>query len=1548
MLPGKRFQIVTIVVTLWILLLIAILFRPPAQFGVLPAKAQVNANLTDPSWHQGRAPLVDHRVDARTLITRDELSPNLVPYAPATATAIVDWAFNQTQPAIAYNTTAGAYLVVWQHEWAVGASSTINGRMIAADGAPAGQVFGISAEPDNCLAPDIAYNAATGEYLVVWEYAFDVDRDDYDIYGQRVSSSGVLLGNRIAIVTSGDHEGRPAVAYNSVANEYLVAWENQTDGKIYGVRLGTTGITIGNAAVIGASPGNAAAAPDLAYSATSDLYLLVWHGKNAGGDYEAYGQRVHPLLPLLGNAINLSNWSGNQWNPRLAYHPQRDEFLIFWQDYHWDLFKAQIYGQRLQANGALIGGAVTVANQSAVDNRNPDVIYQPSARGYLLVWEYAQSSTNYDIYQLLYSGDAQRLDGPSALTAGSANENQPVLASDSANGVEIVWEDNRNSAASGVDLYGDHKAVQLLTFTGAVYAGNSGDTSTPLSNVTVNLGCSNNANSTGTLIASSSTNAQGVFTLPVYHVCEFYHLLETDLADYVSISASSPGGTIVTSNWIRYSYPLAGKILTDNNFWDYRPGPIDTVPPSNWTNFAPNGWVNTQNVACSVQVEDTLSGLDVLTAQVAYSRDAGSTWSAWQPATCSGQRGTTSPQIISIANVPFGQDTSSHNLNQCKFRIADVAGNGGESGAYPVLIDTGLPQNPPSITCPLHLPATWSTVSQVTCAWSGASDDLSGVAGYTLDWDQAASSVPALPLETAATEDSLPLSDSNSWYLHVRAVDRAGNGAVGATHYGPIYIDTQWPSAWLTAPGSGAVNARTFTVAWNGQDVPSGIASYDVQTSPDGTTWSDWHMGVSAQTALFTGEPAQTYFFRVRARDQAGIVSAWSTAMKVTVGVEITVRVRNEDGVNLPNAKVYHNAKYSGVTNAVGAVTLHNAVIGDTLAALHLAYTEPAAKPNHQWAWHVYQTSISIPNNGTPQLFVVADPATVQDLTVRKDQALIGLHIIVWVEWDASSAFLDDVRQGVQHASAFLYDVTDGQLFWEQIEIIDNGENGKAGDMNIYASNQVWPNAFIGAISNPSFGRIYLPRDFQGNWSNRVAYGTMIHEFGHYGLWLYDEYLDRNGKAGGFCTHNRGANPADEPTRASIMDNSDDASELCSHADAAHLHNTNTEQDSQNKGESTWQTVLRIYTDKTTPTRWTLQSPDTRQVAVVPGPNALPSTDWMSIQVTDRDTQVCAPYAAVLVYAATGAPVEGAEIVLERPADPPINQGLTDKQGELVILGAHPGDTLRAKKDNLSGVTTVTCSPAEATAQFQAAPQTLPIEPEPFALTVNVAPIPGDAVQVQVAAAEELLSAPTVWLWQEGNAEALSVPMAYDSGLGRYTGQAAFSMALERRGYTQVVATSTAGRTVTRGQAFNITPLLAAGASAHLYSSDGNFELVLPVAALTADATLAIQPTTVGSARQGNLVRLGLPYQISISTGQQQLNLPAVVNLHYQPDQMSSLRPGVVQLYRWDAAEQAWVIAGTGVVDTNLHIVSTEVDRLATFALFGQQSPTLYLPLIAR
>jgi hypothetical protein len=119
---------------------------------------------------------------------------------------------------------------------------------------------------------------------------------------------------------------------------------------------------------------------------------------------------------------------------------------------------------------------------------------------------------------------------------------------------------------------------------------------------------------------------------------------------------------------------------------------------------------------------------------------------------------------------------------------------------------------------------------------------------------------------------TLPSGDGSKT-VYVQYRDHLGQ--VSSTYSDTITLDTTPPSSSATSPAS--TTSDSFVVSWSGTDNLSGIATYDVQYRVGSSgSWSSWLSGVSESSAVFgPASPGQTYYFQVRATDNAGNLEAY-------------------------------------------------------------------------------------------------------------------------------------------------------------------------------------------------------------------------------------------------------------------------------------------------------------------------------------------------------------------------------------------------------------------------------------------------------------------------------------------------------------------------------------------------------------------------------------------------------------------------------------------------------------------------------------------------
>jgi hypothetical protein len=1480
---------------------------------------------------------------------------------------------DQTWPAAAFNAATGEYLVAYEHDFSTGDNDfDIHARRINRDGSPVAATFTVVQTGSQELRPDIAVNTINGEYLVVWEHV--VSSSDHDIRAIRVSSGGSLVGSDFAIATTATLDAYPAVAYNATNDEYLVVWQrpgidtNDITGRRVdadGTLLGATTIGIG----VAGSGGTLPYQPDVAWDSVNNQYLVVW-GKYTGSEYDIAGQIVDYDGSKVGSALTVENWEYNQLKPKVAYNPHWDEFLVVWEDHKWGWGNdSDIYARRVDYDGDMLGDHFGVGwgPEDTKQRINPVIAYKPYAREYMVSWEHVHSATDHDIYRRRLDAGGALLENEQIVVNTGNTEQSPTLAADDADRYLVAWSDGRNTSTTEMDIYAALPPTDQ--FSGHVYDGTSWESAAPLPGAIVALYCSNSADNLGTLLQTDTTDAQGGYALGVVRNCEYWHLVETDPTGYQSVASRTTGGTVVSVNYIRYSYPLTGKVFSGNDFLDTPQTPEDGLAPGNWANFAPPGWVTQQSVTAMIQVEDTGTGLNVASAEYAYSTDGGATWRDWRGAICSGGDGTTTPQTITAENVPFGQDSAVGGQNRIKFRIRDMQSNLGTSGVYSVAIDSAAPPKPTGLNSTSHQTSVWSKDNTVDAVWNAVTDGGSGLAGYSVEWSKASNTTPDTFADaTTPAMTSSALENTDLWYLHVRAVDNAGNLSATA-HLGPFYIDTLAPytSVGFLDQYQGSLS---FTVTWSeATTYGSPFAGYDIKvvdTWDGGSNTTTWKSNTPQTSATFTGVRGHTYAFYSRGRDAAGNQEAYpgSPDVTTTVGKDMTVTVVNEANQRIYNAQTFLNGEFVGGTNTNGEWIAQDVLMGDQIAARQHLYTKTANKPDHQflgfsganWSWNVYITSVGFNAAGDPQLFQVANLNQSPTLTLRKSQALIGFHVLVSVEWDASAAYLADLKEGLEGASTYLYDISDGQMLFETIEITDNKVRWGPGDIRIHATNQVWPNASIDGINQGTDKHIYMGRFFDGatsnvgEWKYSDGFRTFIHEFGHYGLAMYDEYLDRDGDktSDAYCATNFSTTPVER--RASFMYYQYTATEMCSRVDPNHTHRTNTLHDEE-YGQCLWETVVDRHKDAGN--RWLIRTPGDRG-AIMPGPNAIAVADWTNVFVTDAGTGVCAPYVANVNLAGLPSwmPLGDPKVWVDRACSycPDIEQGKTDKSGNITILGAHNGDTLRVSIPLLLPIPPFGLSVASAiqcsTEAGIAATAAVTPQPDAFGITVTVTPGTAGQALVKVQPSVALAQAPIVEFVQTGADAALPIAMSLPAGQTVWQGTAALQPGREPAGYVFVVAEDTHDHIVWRRQEFAFTAVAAGELVSEIYSADGVARLVVRPDTLPHDAMLSIQTATGGDPL--DQVQVGAAYAF-VAAGVGALRDDATIHMTYPAEQSAGVLSASLSLYRWNDQTHAWV-KQSSTHDTVLHLVSAHVSQLGVYAILGEPSAEgrLNLPWAAR
>jgi hypothetical protein len=449
-----------------------------------------------------------------------------------------DATYDARRPAVAYNSTDNEYLVVWEADGndgnLVADEFEIRGQRIdAGSGTQVGaddfrvSFMGPDGDPAyGAFRPAVAYNSTANQYLVVWygdDDSLGLADGEFEIYGQRLDAAGTAIGTAFRISTMGGDGSptffarNPEVVYNSASNEYLVVWEGEDnvgglvagEAEIFGQLIDASGQQIGpdDFRISDMGPnghtGYDAFNPAAACNHAANQYLVVWEGDdNANGlvanEFEIFGQLIAATTgqQIGANDLRVSMTGANgaaQFDaaePAAVYNAIDDEYLVVWHSDGPPLLdeKIEIRGQRIDApTGSRVeiddfvissmGDPGDIASGAA----SPAVAYDANDNSYLVAWHGDDPDGNlvdneFEIFARLVTfplagsqfrvSDMGTADGDSKFDARWA-----VAACNTAgNEFVVLWDGDDNTGPLVDDeseIYGQRLAAATTVETGA-------------------------------------------------------------------------------------------------------------------------------------------------------------------------------------------------------------------------------------------------------------------------------------------------------------------------------------------------------------------------------------------------------------------------------------------------------------------------------------------------------------------------------------------------------------------------------------------------------------------------------------------------------------------------------------------------------------------------------------------------------------------------------------------------------------------------------------------------------------------------------------------------------------------------------------------------------------------------------------------------------------------------------------------------------------------------------------------------------------------------
>jgi hypothetical protein len=325
------------------------------------------------------------------------------------------------------------FMVVW-HTTLFDSDTGILARTFDGDtGAPmSGNVLVNTEVAGPQTEPDVAGNGDR-RFVVVWT-SYGQDGSVDGVFGQRLNDIAMPFGPEFRVNTyTPDNQRHPAVA-SSFGGDFVVVWESHNQDAaggpgIFGQRFdGNGGMPLGPEFAVNASVVGNQAEPAVATDGGGN-FVVVWMSTHPTlTSYDIFGQRFDANGNLLGGEFRVNSYTtGDQRDPAVAADPNGN-FVVVWHSYQ-DGSSLGTFGQRYDSSGVPRGGEFRVNTWTTSAQFRPAV--SASDGNFVVAWVSAGQVNSADIFGQRFGGlftGPSAVDGPgnhvlepaeSALTAPS-------------------------------------------------------------------------------------------------------------------------------------------------------------------------------------------------------------------------------------------------------------------------------------------------------------------------------------------------------------------------------------------------------------------------------------------------------------------------------------------------------------------------------------------------------------------------------------------------------------------------------------------------------------------------------------------------------------------------------------------------------------------------------------------------------------------------------------------------------------------------------------------------------------------------------------------------------------------------------------------------------------------------------------------------------------------------------------------------------------------------------------------------------------------------
>lgn len=314
----------------------------------------------------------------------------------------------------------------------------------------------VTSSDTTAYEPRVAING-NGDYMITW---FENNNVKAQIFGFDDSTS---LTSKFNVNSTPVYSNKMKSAVSASENgDFVVTWTGIDDGKdIFVQRISSTGSLLGtNIKVNSGGDAYDQYDSDIAISDNGNFIITWTDNRNGLNTTEIYVQRYDNLGNAVGTNTKISGTLSNSIKPAIDMNSQ-GKFVIAWIDTSYQ--QRNVYAAKFNSDGSQDGGIITVSGSTygpAVCK--PDVALDSSGV-FIVVWQDSRGGSM-DIYLQKYNSGGIAIGGNTRAHSSrieSSQINPSITFVGNNGGYQIIWQDDRNG---DWDIYcpvGDPNPAQI-------------------------------------------------------------------------------------------------------------------------------------------------------------------------------------------------------------------------------------------------------------------------------------------------------------------------------------------------------------------------------------------------------------------------------------------------------------------------------------------------------------------------------------------------------------------------------------------------------------------------------------------------------------------------------------------------------------------------------------------------------------------------------------------------------------------------------------------------------------------------------------------------------------------------------------------------------------------------------------------------------------------------------------------------------------------------------------------------------------------------------